>query len=55
VWFNKEENVTQGGGVCNNLWLKFHVIKVNKEKNKTMVKGHLFQDECWEKIPRGHH
>ena len=46
VWFNTEDGIPQGGWVCNNPWLKFHIIKVNKGKNKTMVKGHLFQVEC---------
>ena len=29
--------------------VKFHVLKVNKGKIITMVMGHLFHVECWEK------
>ena len=51
VWFNIEDGVPQGGGFYNKLRLKVHVIKVNKGKNKTIIKGHLFQDEYWENHP----
>ena len=44
----------QGGRVCNNHNLKFHVIKDIKEKNNnTKVIGHVFQAKCWENTIMG--
>ena len=55
MWFNTEDGVPQGGGFRNRPRLKVHTIKVNKGKNKTTVKGDLFQVEYWEIYPSGHH